>query len=311
MATPHKDILKTFDIQAIPTLDVCVLGALELFEESAPPMLPHFPEGKALVVGSGNAAVTARILAAHLPHAKASDESAYLDVLQKEIFSCVIIISASGAKHAVGIAKEAKERGLEAFLITHTSKPPAAEYLKPEHIFVFPKNREPYTYNTSTYLGIILALTKEDPRAIRAYVENEFARALPNNLSRFDSYFFTVPTRFRHIIPMLQTKFDELFGPMISCRAYTVEMAKHATTVVPSEKEFFLNIGDEPHTTQDEKKNLIALPSDADYGMVMAALYYFVGQVQKQNKPYFKENIETYCKKASEIFGQPIHPIVD
>ena len=32
---------------------------------------------------------------------------------------------------------------------------------------------------------------------------------------------------------------------------------------------------------------------------------------EKQNEPYFKNNIEAYAKKASELFGQEIKPIVD
>lgn len=311
MVTPNKDALGTFDLNSIPSLDTCVLGALELFEEKGVPVLPEFPKGKTLIVGSGNAAVTAHILADYFPESVATDESEYADLLKREAFSNIVIISASGAKHAVGIAEHATKLGLNVFLFTHTANPLAGAHVPKERVFVFPKNREPYTYNTSTYLGLILALTKEDPAQIREFVLNSVAPHIPADLQHFDAYFFTLSTRFRHMIPMIRTKFDELFGSKISCRAFTVEQAKHATTVVPSDGEYFLSVGEMPHITQGDKVTMLSIPDDAGYGLVMASMYYFIGQIQNQNTPYFKEHIAEYCEKASSIFGQRVNPIVE
>ncbi len=311
MATPNKDALETFDLTSIPTLDTCVLGALEVFEEKGVPTLPTLPKGKTLIVGSGNAAVTAHIFADYLSESVATDESEYRDLMKRETFANVIIISASGAKHAVGIAEYATKQGLTVFLLTHTENSPASAFLPAANVFVFPKNREPYTYNTSTYMGLILALTKESPTSIRTFITEILAPTLNDDLQAFDAYFFTVPTRFRHMLGMVRTKFDELFGSKVSCRAFTVEQAKHATTVVPSDTEFFLSVGEMPRTTQNEKVHMISLPEGAQYGLVMATLYYFIGLVQRQNPQYFKENISQYCEKASSIFGQTVRPIVD
>jgi hypothetical protein len=42
---------------------------------------------------------------------------------------------------------------------------------------------------------------------------------------------------------MFLTKFDELFGPLMSARMFTFEQTKHAKTVVASEPELFINQG--------------------------------------------------------------------
>jgi hypothetical protein len=44
---------------------------------------------------------------------------------------------------------------------------------------------------------------------------------------------------------------------------------------------------------------------------MMAIGYYTVGQIQKAHPDYFKQNIESYCAKVSELFGVKINPIVE
>ena len=85
------------------------------------------------------------------------------------------------------------------------------------------------------------------------------------------------------------TKFDELFGPKISGRVFTIEQTKHAKTVVPSEKELFLGAGYNNRYFGKHRVNL-PLPKNADYGALMAITYYFIGNIRKQNLPYFKKN---------------------
>jgi len=55
----------------------------------------------------------------------------------------------------------------------------------------------------------------------------------------------------------------------------------------------------------------ISLPSKFSYATLLAVGYYIIGHIQKQNKPYFKENIENYAKEASKMFKQKINPIVE
>ncbi len=308
----HMQQLETFGLGNLPTLDIAVLGALELFSEAGVPKLPQLPEGQILIVGSVNAAATGRIVGANR-NALYADESDYKEALGgTQTVQAALLISASGAKHAVEIAKYMKERGVRTILLTHNESAPAKEFISPTDIVVFPKNREPYTYNTSTYLGVILANTQEDPRAIQSFIDNQLAPQIPDNFASFDAFFITVPSRFRHAVPMLYAKFDELLAPKVSGRIFTTEHAKHATTVIPSDTEYFISIGEDKLTFgPPERQLVIPLPPNAGYGFLLSVAYHIVGMIQKQHPPYFKEYIVTYCERASKLFGQKIEPIVE
>ena len=304
--------LKSFGIENMPTLDVAVFGALELFAERGVPQLPTLPEGQMLVVGSVNAATTGRIIGEHR-NAIFADESDYKEVIASaQMIQAALLISASGGKHAVEIAQRLKAHNIRAILITHNSDAPAKQFIDPKDVLVFPKNREPYTYNTSTYLGVIFASTGEDPAAILRYTEEFVAPKIPENLASYNAFFITVPPRFRHVAPMLLAKFDELFGARVSGRVFTVEHARHATTVIPSPTEFFISFGEEKVLFgPPERQLVIPLPPNANHGCMLAVSYYVIGAIQKQHEPYFKENIVEYCRRASEQFGQVINPIVE
>jgi hypothetical protein len=53
------------------------------------------------------------------------------------------------------------------------------------------------------------------------------------------------------------------------------------------------------------------LPKNCGYAGFIACAYYLIGQIQKQNPPYFKQNIKDYVKKASKLFNQKIDVWVD
>ena len=63
----------------------------------------------------------------------------------------------------------------------------------------------------------------------------------------------------------------------------------------------------------DEGKAKITdlLSKSADYAEMISTGYYFIGKIQEQNKPFFKENILKYINKSSKIFGEKIKPIVE
>lgn len=304
--------LETFSIDTLPTLDVCVAAALERFLRDSVPTMPRFASSRVLIIGSVNAAAVGRIVGTTFKDAVCADESDYIRILSSHPpFDSALLISASGGKHAVSIAKHLQEIGLHTVLITHNPTPLAGDYVKKENVYVFPKNREPYTYNTSTYLGVILATTHESSSDIWSFIDSEVRSKLTRDFSFFDAFYITIPTHLRFIAPMILTKFDELFGSRISCRVYTVEQAKHATTVVPSPKEFFISFGDPGQFLAPPERHLtIDLPENAGYGLLMAASYFIVGTIQQQNPPYFKENINEYCERASKLFNQKIEPIV-
>ncbi|MCI0616828.1 hypothetical protein L0244_27945, partial [bacterium] len=185
------------------------------------------------------------------------------------------------------------------------------DHKHPYDEYVFPKNREPYTYNTSTYMGMIIGKTGESPAEIMRFLSERVDDIALPNFSRYDKYFLIVPPKFSGIIRMLQVKFIELFGRRIARDVETSEYMKHAVTVVPSD-ELFISFGDENTLWGKPENRLnIPLPENADYAAMMAIGYYIIARIQKQHRPYFKENIAAYTEKVSKIFGTTIASIVE
>ncbi len=288
-------------------LDECVLNALVLFQKPLP-ALDTAQFKRPLIVGSGNAAATGKILFDNAD-AVFADEGTYQHKLDtvKEI-DAAVLLSASGGKHAPIIAKELNKRGIRTLLLTNNNNAPAKEFV--DNVMVFPKNPEPYTYNTSTYMGMILSKTKEDPAKILSFIKAKIDPLIPTNFNQFDSYYILLPQKFDLIREFFLTKFDELFGARISGRVYTPEQTKHAKTVVPSDKEFFISIGYENKEFGKSRLN-IPLPENANYAAALAIGYYIIGKIQQQNPPYFKDNIAGYAQNASKMFGETIKPLVD
>jgi len=309
----HKNIdtLTKFTLDIIPGLDVAVLGALELFQKEKLPELNTKKYKRPLVVGSGNAEATGRIIFEDTDAVFASESNFESKLKHIPDIDGVILISASGGKHAPIIAKYAKDFGKSVTLITNNPNAEANKFIGDDKIFVFPKNREPYTYNTSTYLGMILGKTNEDPEKIQEFIQQEIDTLTLPDFSRYDKYFIIIPPKFSGIIRILEVKFIELFGRRIARDVETSEYMKHAVTVVPS-NELFVSFGEENTMWGEPDQRLhIPLPENAGYAMMMAIGYYVIAQIQKQHPPYFKENIALYVEKASKVFGSEIKVIVE
>ncbi len=298
-------LMREFTLKNIPDLDTCVLAALELFSAVQIPKIKT-PYKKPLVVGSGNAAATGRIIF-QKKDAIFADESTFKEKLQNiKSIDGVVLISASGSKHAPIIAKESKKRKKEVTLITNTKNSEASKYA--DKTYVFPKNREPYTYNTSTYMGMILGYTKEDPKKIIRFIQNKIdAIKIPKSTK----YYLIIPEEFQGIIRLLNVKFIELFGRNIARDIETFEYIPHATTVVPS-GEFFISFGKKPNKKLISQNHVhVPLPKNADYAAMMAIGYYIVGKIQASHPAWFKRNIVSYMKKASSVFKKKMNPIVE
>ena len=308
----YQETLNTFDISSIPDLDVVVLGALELFADTELPKLDFSHLKKPLVLGSVNAFQTAKIV--FLDSAAVfANEGSYKEVYVKnEGIDGVVVFSASGSKHAVAMVEGLQKEGLEVHLVTNTPSSPAGTLLTEEHVHVFPKNREPYTYNTSTYLSTILGKTGENANEITEFIMKEVSPKLLRNFGDYSAYTLLIPSRFEHARAMLRTKFDELFGPNLTGRVFTDEEVKHAKTVVTSGDELFISFGIENNYYGLVKNRLqIPLPTNVDYGAMIAVSYFVVGKIQAAYPPYFKQGIEQYVQTASEIFGQELTAIVE
>ncbi|MDQ5953932.1 MAG: hypothetical protein QG647_668 [Patescibacteria group bacterium] len=307
-------ILNTFDLNSMPNLDIAVLGALELFINNPLPKIDLSMYKHPLVVGSGNAEATGKIIFEKSDAVFAS-ESNYEEKLKNiSAIDGVVLISASGGKHAPIIAHRAKELNKHVTLITNTPNSPAHNELDNNHIYdeyILPKNREPYTYNTSTYMGMILAASGEDPTKIKQFLESNTAKIVYPDFKNYNKFYLIVPAKYSGIIRMLQVKFIELFGRNIARDIETDEYVPHATTVVPSD-ELFISFGTINNTWGKPENRLhISLPDDADYGAMMAIGYYVVAQIQKAYPHYFKDNIGAYTANISKIFNSKITPIVE
>ena len=296
-----------FDKSRLIDLDECVLNALELFIRT---LLPHPDLGeftKPLVLGSGNAAATGRVMFADR-EAVFADEGSYKAKLSSVSgINGAVLISASGGKHAPVIAEDLRARGIKTILLTNNPDAPAGKFVS--KTYVFPKNPEPYTYNTSTYLGLILSKTGERPGKILDHIQ-KIRAAVPENLSSYSAYYLLVPETYDVVREMFQTKFDELFGPMVTARVFTPEQTKHAKTVVSSDRELFISFGCQ-NDLFGTQRLFIPLPENVGFGAVLAVGYYIIGHIQKQHPPYFKDSIQAYTKMASKVFNQTITPITE
>lgn len=310
----YRDILNSFQVDDLPNLDVVVMGALDLFSEFKPsPLSIDFK--KPLVVGSGNAEATGRLLFAGQDVMIASESSFETALVSNPAIDGIVIISASGSKHAPIIAQAGKEAGKRITLITTVEDNPTQQQFADDPSYsqiVLPKNREPYTYNTSTYMGMILAKTGEDPAAIKQFIESVVDQIAMPDFSEYQKYFLIIPPQFSGICRMLQVKFIELFGREIARDVETSEYMRHATTVVPSEQELFISFGEENTVWgKPENRLYIPLPQEAGSVTMMAIGYYVVGKIQSHYEHLFKENIVDYAEYVSELFGSKITPIVE
>jgi hypothetical protein len=315
MENKNINILETFGLDNIPSLNIAVLGALELFQKKSVPKISLGAYKRPLIVGSGNAEAVGRIIFETTPDAIFASESNFEQKLVNiPSIDNIVLVSASGEKHAPIIARSANKYGKHVTLITNNPNSSTVRELDTKHeydIYVFPKNREPYTYNTSTYMGMIFGHTKEDPKNIYNFIQNNTSALVFPDLSLYNKYFFIIPTRFFGIIRMLQVKFIELFGRNIARDIETVEYMRHAVTVAPSD-ELFVSFGDENTTWGEPNKRLhVPLPDDADYCAIMAIGYFVIAKIQEKHPQYFKKNIVSYTKKASELFESNISPIVE
>lgn len=306
--------MRSFSLMNLPTLDIAMLAALELFSKVIkPPLLPPF-DGcrRPLFIGSGNAALTAAILAEGLD-AVIANESSLEQKLQTTGIDLAVLVSASGGKDAPRIAKRLKKAKIPVYLVTCNPKGRACEFA--DGSLVFPRVREPYTYNCSTYLGPILSKTGENAKSILTLIKD-----LKN--TDFDwiygirrpSYYFLVPPGFALVLEMYRIKFAELFGDLIPFQGFTSDFAKrHATAIVRSPEMIFVSLGAGPikRLAGNNAWVQLDLPENADYATMMSVGYWFIGLIQKSNPPWFANNLAQYCQQASLRNREDIRPIVE
>ncbi|MBL7224254.1 MAG: hypothetical protein ISS72_10405 [Candidatus Brocadiae bacterium] len=271
-----------------------VIDALRLLGQGHLPELRLGSPKRRLVAASGNAMAAGKIIFAD-EDAVFADEGQYRRAIERiPGVDGAAVISASGQKDASSIVGFLKDK-VETYLLTCNGDSAAAQLLPQDHVVVTPRNPEPITYNTSTYLGMILAKTGEAVEPIAEHIEREVAPRIPSDLSKYSAFYLIIEPEFDLVREMLVTKFDELFGPMLTGRCYTWRQTLHAKNVVPSERELFISFGydNELFGHEDARLN-IPLPPNAGYAAMVAVGYYVIGRIQSQFSPWFKWNADRY-----------------
>ena len=305
----NLQIMKSFDEKNLPDLPEVLLGALELFIKEGLPKIEFKNFKRPLIIGSGNAIVTGEVLFED-KDAIFADENSYKEALKKNIDG-VFLFSASCGKHAPIIAKEVLKQKKQIQLITCTKNSQAEEVVGEKNTIITSKNREHYTYNTSTYLGWILAKTREDPKKIKEWIEKKVKPKIPKNLINYNWFLLITPNNLAGLNQLFIVKFIELFGRKIARDVKSFEETRHTITVVPSKSELCSQCGE---GKVDFENNIlkIPIPKNCDKGMLMSIVYYTIGQIQKQNPPYFKNNISNYINRNNKgDFGKALNVIVE
>lgn len=287
---------------SLKDLSSVVLEALDLHSSGTPPA-PHFGASSSrLIVGSGNALPTGRILFAG-EDALYCDEGQYQATLDRESgIDSAVLISASGTKHAPMIIGDLLGRGIPTYLLTCAAASPAVDLLPADHVVVTRSNPEPVTYNTSTYMGMMLTRTQENTSSIKQHILANVAPQIPD-LKKYEAFYLIVRPEFEIEIEMFITKFDELFGGRINGRCYTPEQTLHAKTVVPWDKELFISFGYDNHSFGSERLN-ISLPDSCGYVAMLAIAYYVIGCIQAQKPPWFVDHADEYVRLQKQLFKE-------
>jgi len=306
----NLEIMENFTEKKLPSLVTTICGALELFNKNGLPDIKFKNFKKPLIIGSGNAIVTGKILFEN-DNAIFADENNYKEALKKNIDG-VFLFSASGGKHAPIIAKEVLNAKKKCQLITCTKNSQAQEVLGEKNVIVTDKNREPYTYNTSTYLGWVLAKTREDPKKILDFINKKVNPVINDfNFKKYKGFLLITPNELAGLNQLFIVKFIELFGRRISRDVKSFEELKHAITVVPFEKELCIKFGKGKVDFIGDVLE-IPIPKNCSKGMLMAIAYFVIGKIQEDMPQYFKKNISNYIERNSKgSFGKALNVIVE
>lgn len=290
----------------IKNLDEVVIDALEFHANERQVKFDIDLNKKILVIASGNALPTGRIIFDEYDALYADEGDYRSTLLNKKLFDIVVVISASGEKHAPGIVEKALALGAETYLMTCDKNSTAASLLSDERIIVTGSLSEPLTYNTSTYLGMVLPVTGENPQLILDHIRDVVEPLLSDTklpkLAKFKAHYVMISPYHHLAQPMIVTKFDELFGGRVNGRVYTDETTKHAKTVVCWRSELFTSIGCQ-NDNFGESRLHIPLTKNADYAEFISVAYYFVGRLQAAYPDWFRQSVEEYKKLQELLFS--------
>ena len=293
-------------------LDEIVLETLGFFrKQEKPPSLDTKTYNSPLVVWSGNGYYTGRILFRNVGAYFSSESEVEEKLKNISHITDVVVVSASGEKHAPIIVEIAKKYEKKTLLISSSSESSAKKLA--DTSVIMPKIREPYTYNTSTYFGYMLA---ENPKLDLAELEKFLRETLAHlaqeaQFEKYTSFCIVLPNQFVLLREMIETKFIELFGRKVARDVFTYEWMRHATTVVQDLKELFLCFDNKHGVVYGQNQIDLPIFDASSYAAMMLVSYFLVWKIQEAFPPFFDESIESYCERAKIQSGFNIAPWVE
>jgi len=282
--------------QPLDSLNVSVIKALEFLSENKIAKINLKKYSFPIVIGSGNAYNAGQIIFAQQKAIFANESNCqeifkrYQDLIKKKIIKEAVIISASGEKDSIWEVKLAKQKKLKTTLLTCSPKSSAAKLA--DEVIVFNKLSEPYTYNVSTYLGMILAASGEKPKDILSFI---LRLKLSKNFKKYRAYSFVLPDEVSHVSAMLEIKKSELFGPNLSLRAFSYGEARHAKFVIREKDELVISLGENKYFGDPKSRFQIKNIKNAGPGLSMALGYFLIGLIQEAKPNYFEKHIRNFC----------------
>jgi hypothetical protein len=283
----------------IKSLAQITMEALDFFIAQAPKKISPKTLTPAIIVGSGNAYHTGQLIFSREKAIFASESDFRLKAKTwADKIKNAVIISASGEKDSVWETKLAKELGYQTTLLTCLANSAAAKIA--QQTIVYKRIAEPYTYNTSTYMGMLIGASNEKAKDIKAEVKKI---RLPKNIDKYDSYSFVLPDELAPLAAMLEIKGRELFGSFLNIKAYTLGEARHAKFIHDNKKELIISLGQTNQYFGQNRLNInINLKSKP--ATAMAISYYIIGKIQEKKPQYFNKNIKKYCQKGGIAYAQ-------
>ena len=306
----YLEKIEKFNENNILSLDEVVMWALELFENKKLDKLDISEFKKPLIAASWNALSTSKIIFSWC-EVLFCNETNFEEYIKRDI-DWLIIMSASWEKHAIVFAKRAVQEWIKIKLITCNPKSQTAEIIWKENTIVTLKNREPYTYNTSTYIWWIFAFTWEKALDIKEFIQNEIDPILEKvDFSKYNSYLLVTPDKFSPINNLFNIKFLELFARKIARDIFSYEQIKHAATIIPHETELWISFWKWEFDYNWKHINF-PLPQNWDLWSIMAIWYYVIWKIQNSYPQYFKQNIWNYIKEMNKTeFWKSLTVIVE
>jgi len=298
--------------EKIETLDYYVRRALDFFEEQVSNKIDLPKSAYTLVVGSQTGLLTGRIIyrfaGRSFSHAKEVLAQCEINA-KRNILEDVMIVSATGSRQVVPIARYALERGLRVNAILCNNKSELKENFDGKiNVIACSAIEEPPTVNTATYGAMIQGVTHENLSEIRRVVES--LKEPKGGYGQFKAFTVILTDSMPEVAEMVDWKLrGEKIGRCVGTMATHLTNFMHGAAINDANEELYIALGftkEEKEVFEqvlepvpEERKHYIDVPDDfGPLGFMMLG-YSVVGQIQK-NYPGFQKNIRDYDRRAKK-----------